>query len=105
MMNKGTLGLFGIVLLLSLFFGCDPERKKKCEWFLEPEPELKGTVTKAGFIPVCARNFTNNKQYCRLQASMDFAKAVYGKKFKFVDMKIDSSGRFPKTVLDIKTCQ
>ena len=88
---------------LSVFLGCDPERKKKCEWYLMPEPSLKGTTTE-GYIPVCARNLTNNKQYCRLQASLDFSKKYYQKKFRFVDMKIDESGRFPKTVESIKTC-
>ena len=90
----------GAVFLL----GCDPERKKKCEWYLMPEPSLQGT-TDPGYIPVCARNLTNNMQYCRLQAKLDFAKKVYGKKFRYVDMVIDEKGRFPRKVTSIETCQ
>lgn len=102
MSNRIVLLLF-VATGLSLFMGCDPERKKKCEWYLMPEPNLAGTTTE-GYIPVCARNLENNKQYCRLQATLEFSKKYYNKRFKFVDMKIDESGRFPKTVQSIKTC-
>lgn len=96
--------LFTIPFALVTLFSCDPERKKECEWYLMPEPSLKSSVD-PGFIPVCARNLTSNKQYCRLQAKIEFAKKFYGKKFRFVDMDIETSGRFPRKVLSIKTCE
>lgn len=87
-----------------MFLGCDPERKKKCEWYLMPEPSLSGT-TDPGYIPVCARNLTNNKQYCKLQAELEFSKRIYGKKFRYSEMKIDDVGRFPKKILSIEPCE
>jgi hypothetical protein len=95
-----------LILTSGTFFGCDPHNKKKCEWYLMPEPSLIGKSS-PGFIPVCARNLTINKEYCRLEASMDLAKSVYGKKFRFDDMEIDKAGRFPKKVvkIDFSACQ
>jgi hypothetical protein len=93
------------LLALSLFilFGCDPNREKQCEWFLMPEPELKGT-TSEGKIPVCARNLVNNKQYCKLQTDLEYAEKNYGKRFRFVDLKTDPNSRYPKTVESITFC-
>ena len=82
---------------------CDREHKKKCEWYLMPDQDRIGKVQE-GFIPVCARNFVTNRQDCRLQAKLDFARNVYNKKFRYVDMKIDGPG-IPRTVQDIKHCE
>ena len=90
----------GIALLAS---GCDPEGKKKCQWTLEPEPNLIGTATVAGMIPVCARNRTTNKEDCRFQAQMDFAKSAWMKKFKYVDIESDNS-KLPRVIKSIKFC-
>ena len=60
--------------------------------------------TEASFIPVCARNLESNKQDCRLQAKYDDARKWYQKKFRYVDMKVDSPG-LPRTVTTIKFCQ
>jgi len=91
------------ILALIAVSSCDPERKKKCEWYLVPEPDDLGKQDE-NMIPVCARNFVNNRQYCRLQASFDFTKENFERKFRFDDMKVDTRGTFPKTVLDIKYC-
>ncbi len=85
-------------------FSCDPSHKKKCEWYLMPEPTLIGTSS-PGYIPVCARNLTIDKEYCRIEATLEFAKSVYGKKFRFDDMEIDKSGKFPKKVIAIDLTQ
>jgi hypothetical protein len=94
-----TLFLFAIVAALT---SCDPEHRKKCEWYLMPDQDRK-IETKEGVIPVCARNFVTNKQDCRLIAPLDFAREAYNKKFKYVDMKVDGPG-IPRTVLEIKFC-
>ena len=39
-----------------------------------------------------------------LKAKLPYAKAVYGKPFKYNSMKI-AQGRFPKEVISIKTCK
>jgi len=82
---------------------CDPEGKKECQWTLEPEPNLIGTNTVAGMIPVCARNRTTNKEDCRFQADMDFAKSAWMKKFRYVDIESDNS-KLPRVVKSIKFC-
>lgn len=85
-----------------LLVACDRDGKKQCTWTLEPEPDLKGT-TDPGFIPVCARNRTNMKQDCRLQTTLDYAEKVYGRKFRYVDLRVESPG-LPRTIAGIKFC-
>jgi hypothetical protein len=93
------LPLVGIAFLLS---ACDPDGKKKCEWVLEPEVNLRGT-TDPGFIPVCARNRTTQKEDCRLQTTLEYAQKIYGRKFRYVDLRVESPG-LPRTVAGIKFC-
>jgi hypothetical protein len=81
---------------------CDPEGKKNCDWVLEPEAKLSGT-TDEGFIPVCARNRHTNKEDCRLQTSLEYAEKVYGRKFRYVDMRVERLG-LPRTIGTIKFC-
>ena len=92
-----------ILFALFLLCGCDFYRKDKCEWFLVPEPDHASKVD-PGWVSLCARNYENNKQRCLLKAKLPFAKAVYGKPFKYSTMKL-GSGPFPKEVLSIKTCK
>lgn len=90
------------VALLVLGCACDPEGKKACDWVLEPEPKLIGQADE-GFIPVCARNRTTMKEDCRLQTTMEFAQKAFGRKFKYVDLKVESPG-LPRTVASISYC-
>jgi hypothetical protein len=92
-----------IIASIPLLTGCDPDGLKKCDWVLEPEPSLKGK-TDPGFIPVCARNRKTNKQDCRLQTTLEYAKSVYGKKFRYVDLRIKSPG-LPRTVTSVDFCE
>lgn len=98
-----VIGIGLTALLALLITGCDLEGKKKCQWTLEPEPNLKGSATVAGMIPVCARNRTTNKQDCRFQADMEFAKAAWMKKFRYVDIESDNS-QLPRVIKNIKFC-
>ena len=98
-----------VIVVASSFFavGCDPEGHKQCEWVLEPESQsesVNSDVTKADMFPVCARNRRTMKQDCRLQAPEDFIKKTLGKKFRYVDLKIQSPGN-PRTILDITYCE
>jgi hypothetical protein len=81
---------------------CDPEGRQECQWTLEPEPKLKGT-TAENMIPLCARNRVTNKEDCRFQASLDFAKGAWTKKFRYVDITSDAS-KAPKVIKSIKYC-
>jgi hypothetical protein len=101
MLKKYTAAIVIIAGLIGLT-ACDPEHKKKCEWYLMPNPDAK-TKVEEGYIPVCARNLIINKEDCRLQAKLDYSKKIYGQKFKYSDLKVDE-GRYPKKVLSIKKC-
>jgi len=91
-----------LILTPFVLLACDPDGKRQCAWVLEPEPKLIGT-TAAGFIPVCARNRTTMKEDCRLQATLDYAKGAYGRKFRYVDMDLKSHGT-SRTVDAIEFC-
>ena len=95
--------LFPAVLLVAFFTGCDPLRKGKCEWYLVPEPEHRNLVNE-GWVSICARNFVNNRQKCYLQLVMAEAKAIYGKKVVYSDLKIDK-GEFPHKVSRPAACE
>ena len=89
-------------ILICMMISCDPEGKKDCAWFLEPEPKLKNNVVQ-GYIPVCARNRKTMKQDCRLQTTLDKAKKYYGKVFRYNDMSVESVA-IPRTITTIKFC-
>lgn len=95
---RSVLAMLFVVTLL----GCDPEGKKNCQWVLEPEPDLIGKVDQ-GFIPLCARNRVNMKQDCRLQAKVEFAKEVSGRKFRYTDLKVQDVG-VPRTITTVTFC-
>jgi hypothetical protein len=103
------------IFLAMLWVGCDKEHRQKCEWYLVPdvdranyteEDQKKQNIGKLdeGFIPVCARNYVVNKQDCRLQAPLDFAKSAYNRKFKLVDLQVKAYG-LPRTITEIKFCE
>ncbi len=85
-----------------LVAGCDPEGRKQCEWVLEPEPKLKGT-TDEGYIPVCARNRVTQKEDCRMQTTLEYAMKVEKRKFRYVDLRVESPG-LPRTIASIRFC-
>lgn len=94
-----------LFVLFPQFFlvACDPDGKKNCDWVLEAEPTLKDKVT-SGYIPVCARNRVTNKQDCRLQSSLEFAKKSFGKKFRYTELEIESVA-LPRTIKRITFCE
>lgn len=99
--NAASTIIAGIAMAL-LLVACDPEGKKKCDWVLEAEEKLAGT-TDEGMIPVCARNRTTMKEDCRLQTTLDYAKKVQGRRFRYVDLTVKSAG-LPRTISNIKFC-
>lgn len=90
--------------LLSLFAGCDPYHKDKCEWYLVPEPEHINLVEE-GWVPICARNYTINKERCYLKSSLEFAKELNGKLIRLSSLKVSETGPFPREILSVKTCK
>lgn len=97
------MNIYKLACLCLLLSACDPDGKEQCAWTLEPEPSLISKVEE-GFIPVCARNRTTQKQDCRLQTNLEFAKKIYGKRFRYVDLEIDSVV-LPRTIKRITFCQ
>lgn len=93
------MGILGLMLLSS----CDWLRKSECEWYLVPEPDHAATV-EPGWVALCARNYVNNKQRCRLKAKMEFSKKVFGKPFRYASLKV-KDGTYPKEVLSIELCE
>ena len=91
------LWLAVLIMIGYLSLSCDPHGEKDCEWYLVPEPRDMAKVDK-GFISVCARNYKTNKQKCKMQTTMKFAKKVYGKKFRLNDIIVEADGRFPKKI-------
>jgi hypothetical protein len=83
--------------------GCDPEHRKKCEWYLVPDTD-KISEADPGYIRVCARNYVVNKQDCRLQTTLDFAVKVEKKKFRYTDLKIKSFA-MPRKIDQIELCE
>ena len=92
-----------IASFITLLVGCDPEHKKKCEWYLMPDTDHIREADQ-GMIRVCARNYVVNKEDCRLQTSIDFAEKAYNKKFKYVDLAVEHLGN-PRTITDINYCE
>ena len=106
-MNSGTTKIIvalGCAIVFVLASGCDPERKKKCEWTLMPEPEDAHRQAE-GYYAVCARNFVNNRQKCNMQVRQATAKDIYGKYFRLADVEIESEGKFPRKITSIKLCE
>ena len=89
-------------LVLTFNISCDPERKSQCEWYLVPDETRIGKTDK-GYIPVCARNYVSVKQDCRLQTTLQFAKKVHEKTFKYVELTVEDYGN-PRTIKEIKFC-
>lgn len=89
-------------ILAFLVAGCDPEHHRKCEWTLEPDPSRIDKVEE-GYVPACARNRTINRQDCRLQTTIEFAKKIEGKHFKYNDLKLKGYG-IPRTIKSVDLC-
>lgn len=97
--------LMRIVLIgmaIVLLAGCDPDRKRKCEWYLQPEPRHRELVAK-GWVSLCAKNYTTMKQKCYIQTPLAFAEKVHAKPFRYVDLKLDDKS-FPKKVKSVTFC-
>lgn len=91
------------VVTLGGLSSCDPEGFKDCSWTLEPEPSLIDKITTLGMVPVCARNREKNKEDCRFQATLEFSKSAWTRKFKYTDIVSDKS-KFPRLITNITYC-
>ena len=92
-----VLGLLALVVA-----GCDPFRKKKCEWYLVPEPKHIDQVG-MGFVSLCATNYILDRRRCYLQAKIELAEKMYGKPFRYSELEL-SEKEFPRTVVNVVEC-
>ena len=103
MIKLGILAT-GFTAFLNMFT-CDQHRRKECEWYIVPEKNYADKVDlEKGFVPVCARNFENNKQHCPLQIKEEIGKQTFGRRFRYVDMQIETEGKFPRQILSVEFC-
>lgn len=81
---------------------CDPDRTKKCEWYLVPEPGHRHLVEE-GWVSLCARNYQTKKQRCYFRAPIKFAEDIYGKPFRLSTMEYEKKP-VPRKVLSVQIC-
>ncbi len=101
-MSKISLIVMLLIFSSAAFRGCQSEGKKDCDWVLEPAPENAGKADE-GYVPVCARNRTADRQDCQLQIKLELAKTTDGKKFRYSDIKFGEKN-FPKIIESISFC-
>lgn len=96
------LAKYTTIVGLLLILACDRTGRDKCRWYLVPEKENQVKADE-GWMAVCARNFDNNKQDCRLQARPEFVKSNYNKKFRYTDIVLSTKDqRFPRKIESIE---
>ena len=100
------IAFISFISFIALFAaGCDLNHQERCEWYLMPNPDPEWIAkVDEGFIPVCARNLVINRENCDLQATLEFAEGNYGKKFRYGDIELDTSGKFPRKVTGLSEC-
>ena len=95
-----------LIIVLSPFcfiWGCDCQRLEKCEWYIVPE-EKHAHLVKPGFVSVCLRNYTTNKEKCILDMKLEDAEHVYGKKVTYSSVVLDEKN-FPRRILKYSFCK
>lgn len=93
-----------ITFCFTLFtLGCDPQRLKECEWYLEPDVNHV-EIAHEGFVSLCVRNYKIGKQKCYLEMEYQKSVDVFQKKIRYSTLEIDHSV-FPRKVLSYKICE
>ena len=93
-----------LMVILSIFvISCDCQRKNECEWKIEVDYEHQESVSK-GFVGMCVRNYTLNKQKCYIEIEKNRVKDLEGKMFRYKDINIEYSKKY-RRIIDYKTCQ
>lgn len=81
---------------------CDPERKKKCEWYIVPNPKAN-EMMEPGWVSLCVANFKLGRQKCYFTAKPDLVEKLNGIPFRYNTLKYSDS--FPRKILSVKTCK
>lgn len=91
------------ILFLMSMVSCDLLHKKKCEWYLVPEPKHKDYV-ESGWVSICVRNFKLDRQKCYLKMKLEEAEKVHGKPIRYDSLRLDDAS-FPRTVVKYELCR
>jgi hypothetical protein len=103
-MIRLALSVSLMAMTLLSFAGCDLEGKKQCAWFIEYDAKRDPRLTLEGYVPVCVKNLTANKQDCRFVITADKGVQYYGKYFRYVDIHVTSVA-LPRIIKSIDLCQ
>ena len=90
------------IFLVAFLFGCDPQRLKKCEWYLTPNPSAN-KIMKVGWVSLCVSNFETGKQRCFFTAKPQFVEKMNGVPFKYSAMKYTDT--FPREIISLTPCR
>ncbi|WP_132321451.1 hypothetical protein [Pseudobacteriovorax antillogorgiicola] len=95
---------FFVICSLAIFVltGCDPQRKKQCEWYFIPFPEGNPSVEE-GWVSICVANFKLGRQRCYFTAKPNFLDKMNGIPFRYTSLKYTDT--FPKKVISVKPCR
>lgn len=89
--------------MLPLLGGCDPQRMRKCEWYITPNP-VADAATPKGMVSVCVSNFTTKKERCHFIIEPQLAQEFNGIKFQYSEMVYDGDFQ-PKKILSLTACE
>ncbi len=97
-----TLSSIAVIVWLGLaLVACDPMRKKKCEWYLVPNPKANA-VMEEGWVSLCVANFKLGRQRCYFTAKPEFVEKVNGVPFRYDSLRYTDT--FPKEIESLQTC-
>ncbi|NRA66516.1 MAG: hypothetical protein HRU19_18655 [Pseudobacteriovorax sp.] len=80
---------------------CDPERQKRCEWYLVPNPKANNLM-EPGWVSLCAANFELGRQKCLFTAKPEFVERFNGVPFKLSEMEYHED--IPRKITSITVC-
>ena len=99
MINKIKSNYIILLVALATLTSCEYISQRRCEWYLMVDQDNQHLV-EPGMISLCLRNFNSNKQKCSLQATIDLAESVDGKKLRASDVVIGAR----RTITEAPIC-
>lgn len=97
--NRWIIG--SLLFLVPNLLACDPQRLKKCEWYLTPNPKAN-SLMKVGWVSLCVSNFTLGRQRCYFTAKPDFVEKLNARPFRYSTMEYTDT--FPREIKSITPC-
>ncbi|NRA45475.1 MAG: hypothetical protein HRU09_11025 [Oligoflexales bacterium] len=92
-----------ITLSCAFIQACDCQNTRKCEWKIEKDPKNMDMASN-GFVSVCIKNYSINRQKCILEIEESRLNQVLNKTFVYRDIEIDSN-KMPRRITSFKECK